>query len=259
MVGVPSADGPDARAARRRGRPDRLARAGRTAIDEESQGKQTWRYRFPAQDYDLGRGEVCDPAKKQARPDDNPVQVGGRRRSSAVDPAARTVDLKRPVDEPHPRAIVPLNWVRTTAHQAALYDLGTWVADHGIQAPGPARAGSRPALPTAAAGRPVARRGAAPRPARPDLEAARRLAVVARPHDARDPGPTGLGQDLHRRPDDLLAAGRRQAGRDHRHEPQGHRQPADRGVLEAAAVEGVDVPARSRRATTDAGPRRRRA
>ena len=180
-------------------------------------GKQTWRYRFPAQDYDLGRGEVYDPANKQARPDDNPVQVGGRRRSSAVDPASTD---RRPasasVDEPHPRAIVPLDWVRTKDHQAALYDLGAWVADHGIQAAGPDRAGARPAVPAAAARRAMARRGAPPRRANPTSRRRAGSAVVARPHDARDPGATRLGQDLHRGADDLLAAGRRQAGRHHR-------------------------------------------
>ena len=77
-------------------------------IDEVRNGKQTWRYGFPAQDYDLGRGEVCDPAQKQARPNDSPFRwaVGD---VVAVDPAARTLDLQRTVDKPHPRAIVPLN------------------------------------------------------------------------------------------------------------------------------------------------------
>ena len=52
----------------------------------------------------------------------------------------------------------------------------------------------------------------------------------ARPHDPRDPGPARLGQDLHRGADDLLAARRREAGRHHGDQPQGHRQPADRGL-----------------------------
>ncbi|HEX6868511.1 MAG TPA: ATP-binding protein, partial [Candidatus Limnocylindrales bacterium] len=94
---------------------------------------------FPEQDYDMGRGEAYDPANKQARPNDSPFSwtVGT---IVAIDPAARTLDLKRTVAQPHPRAVVPLDWVRTKDHQAALIELGTWVADHGIQASGPVRA-----------------------------------------------------------------------------------------------------------------------
>ena len=49
-------------------------------IGPPEKGKQTWRYRFPAQDYDVGRGEVYDPAQKQARPKQFAVQVADRRR-----------------------------------------------------------------------------------------------------------------------------------------------------------------------------------
>ncbi len=38
-----------------------------------AEGKQTWRYRFPAQDYDLGRGEVYDPAPEAGAPRRQPV------------------------------------------------------------------------------------------------------------------------------------------------------------------------------------------
>ncbi|MFL5687637.1 MAG: TM0106 family RecB-like putative nuclease [Chloroflexota bacterium] len=109
-------------------------------IGDERNGKQIWRYRFPEQEYDVTRGEVYDPGNKQARPNDSPFRwtVGT---VVAIDQAERTVDLRRSVAEPHPRAIVPLDWVRTKDHQAALIDLGTWVADHGIQADGPVRAG----------------------------------------------------------------------------------------------------------------------
>jgi predicted RecB family nuclease len=109
-------------------------------IGEPKNGKQVWRYRFPPQDYDLGRGDVFDPANKQARPNDSPFtwKVG---EVVALDPAELFVDLRRTVSEPHPRGIVPLPWVQTRDHQAALYDLGEWVADHGIQAVGPGRAG----------------------------------------------------------------------------------------------------------------------
>src|SRR3954453_16298596 len=109
-------------------------------LDVEAKGKQVWRYRFPEQDYDVSRGDVYDPANKQARPTDSPFswKVG---EVVAIGAAQRTVDLKRVVSEPHPRAIVPLDWVRTADLQAALFDLGSWVADNGIQAGGPVRAG----------------------------------------------------------------------------------------------------------------------
>jgi uncharacterized protein len=109
-------------------------------VDDEKNGKQTWRYRFPEQDYDIGRGDVYDPANKQARPADAPSswKVGEK---AVVDAASLTVDLRRTVDQPHPRAIVPLDQFRTSAHQASLFELGTWVADHGIGADGPNRAG----------------------------------------------------------------------------------------------------------------------
>jgi predicted RecB family nuclease len=108
-------------------------------IGELKTGKQVWRYRFPDQDYDL-HGDVFDPANKQARPNDSPFdwKVG---EVVALDAAALVIDLKRTVSEPHPRAIVPLPYIPTKVHQAALYDLGEWVADHGIQASGPTRAG----------------------------------------------------------------------------------------------------------------------
>jgi uncharacterized protein len=110
------------------------------AIGEEKGGKQIWRYRFPQQDYDMGRGDVFDPANKQARPNDSPFtwKVG---EVVAIDPAELVIDIKRTVSEPHPRAVVPMPWVPTRDHQKALYELGEWVAEHGIQANGPTRAG----------------------------------------------------------------------------------------------------------------------
>ena len=54
-----------------------------------------------------------------------------------------------------------------------------------------------------------------------------------RPGDAgsgpADPGAPGLGEDLHRRPDDREPRRAREAGRRRRQQPQGHRQGAGRG------------------------------
>ncbi len=51
-----------------------------------------------------------------------------------------------------------------------------------------------------------------------------------RSDDPRHPGSAGFGQDIQRRPNDLLAACRGRARRDHRDEPQGHRQPPQGGA-----------------------------
>ena len=81
-------------------------------VEDEKKGKQTWRYSFPVQEYDLGRGEVHDPANKQGTPERLPVQLGGRRgRSGRCRGPDRRVQAHR--ERAPPRAIVPLNWVRT--------------------------------------------------------------------------------------------------------------------------------------------------
>src|SRR5258705_4703891 len=108
-------------------------------IDEVRRGKQTWRYTFPSQDFDLGRGQLFDPARKAENPGGSPWDwvVGDL---VAVDPATRTLEIKRPIEGPHPAAVVSLPWFRTPDHQARLFELGEWVADHGIDEPGPNRA-----------------------------------------------------------------------------------------------------------------------
>ena len=234
-----------ARAAGRRGRPDRAARAGRTARRGRSKGKQIWRYRFPAQDYDLGRGEVCDPARSRRAATTTPSTwavgevVGGRSRGAHGRPAARSVD------EPHPRAIVPLDYVRDEGPPGGPL--------RPRRVGGGSRRSRRPdrlarlatccfRLPPRVgqcAGRAVSRRAGRIRRSRRRVGSA-----LALDHTTlADPGPARLRQDLHRRPDDLLAAGGRQAGRDHGNEPQGHRQPARRRSLEAAAIERRHVAA----------------
>ena len=81
---------------------------------------------------------VFDPSKAQADPGGNPFDWGAGK-MIAIDLAALTVDIRRAVDDPHPEAVVPLDWIRTADHQASLLDLGEWVAEHGIDAPGPHR------------------------------------------------------------------------------------------------------------------------
>ena len=140
-------------------------------------GKQVWRYRFPPQDYDLGRGEVYDPALK-ARDSGAKFSEWKTAELVAIDDAAQTVDLRGSADNPlpHPAAIVPLDIYMTTGQRAALEALGTWVADHGIDADGPYRA-----IRDLLIGRPPRTRMLAGEPLRradeTDLDAALRLAL----------------------------------------------------------------------------------
>jgi predicted RecB family nuclease len=105
-------------------------------VERLDNGKETWRYHFPDQEFDLGRNGVFDPARAKERPDDSPFSWGAGD-VVGVDLAAGTIDLKRDPDEEHPRAIVPLNWIATRDHQAALLELAEWIAEHGIAGPGP--------------------------------------------------------------------------------------------------------------------------
>jgi uncharacterized protein len=161
-------------------------------LDEPKNGKQAWRYAFPAQDFDLGRGDVHDPAQKQERPNDSPFtwQVG---EGAVVDVAGGTVDFRRILDKPHPRAIVPLDWVRTVDLQASLIEIGEWVAANGIDGDGPYRAARELLI-----GHPP-RVGQAPgealcRSDETDLDAARRLALALDRTTLPIQGPPGSGK-----------------------------------------------------------------
>jgi uncharacterized protein len=208
------------------------------AVDDERKGRQTWRYRYPPQEYDLGRGELYDPAKKQAAPSDSPFSwhVADR---VAIDPAGSTVDLKRTVADAHPRAVVPLNWVRTRDHQAALYELGEWVAEHGIEGDGPARAARDLLLlvPPRVGGwfdESLRRQGER------DLDAARRLALVLDRTTLAIQGPPGSGKTYAgaRMIGSLLEAGKRVGITGTSHKVIGNLL---REVLEAAGEDGIDV------------------
>ncbi|MEA2612458.1 MAG: hypothetical protein QOI52_417, partial [Chloroflexota bacterium] len=162
-------------------------------IDEVAKGKQTWRYRFPEQEFDLGRPDkVYEPRRKAERPADKPGEwaCGDM---VAVDPVALTVDIKRNPDDPHPDSIVPLAIFQTGQHRERLRDLGEWVAAHGIDGDGPGRAvrdlliGRAPRA-SQAAGEPLRR------PDETDLEAARRLAPLLDKTVLPIQGPPGAGK-----------------------------------------------------------------
>ena len=186
------------------------------------------------------------PRRKAGRPGRQPVQLG-RRRARRVDPAAHTVDIKRAVDDPHPQAVVPLPWVRDPRPSGATVRarrVGRRPRDRRRRA-APGR--PRPAARATAARRADAGRGAA-RPGETDLDAARRLAASLDRDRAAIQGPPGSGKTYTGARMIVQLLARRQAGRDHGDEPQGHRQPAP-AVLEAAtsaAVRHPDDPARRR-------------
>jgi uncharacterized protein len=203
-------------------------------------GRQTWRYRFPPQDFDLGRlGRLFDPAQKQARPGASPFDwaIGDL---IAVDAAARTVDIKR-APGPHPVAVVPLPWIPTPDHQARLLELGRSVADVGIDGPGPGHAArellvGRPPRTAAAAGDTLVR------PDEGHLEAARRLVLELDRTVLAVQGPPGAGKTFTgaRMICALLAAGKRVGIT-----ATSHKVIANllRAVLAAADTEAVHVAA----------------
>jgi predicted RecB family nuclease len=202
---------------------------------------QVWRYRFPDQDHDLGRGELYDPRSKLERPGDSPFswKVGT---VEAIDAAGLTVDIARTSDPAarHPEAIVPLDWIRTTRHQEALVELAEWVLEHDIDAPGPYRAvrdlllGRAPNVGTAP-GEDLCREGET------DLAAARRLALALDRTVLPIQGPPGSGKTYSgaRMICSVLAAGKRVGITGTSHKVIGNLLSA---VYEAAGEEpGVDV------------------
>jgi uncharacterized protein len=171
-------------------------------------GKQTWRYRFPEQDHDLS-GRLHDPDRWAADPDAKPGEwaIGDL---VAVDPAERTVDIKRTATDPHPRAVVSLNQYRTYDHRDRIYELGEWVVEHGLDGRGPARAVrdlllGQPPRAGQLAGEALARQGERP------IDAARRLALGLDETTLAIQGPPGSGKTYigARMIVTLLDAGRR--------------------------------------------------
>ena len=178
-------------------------------IGAAADGRQVWRYGFPEQDFGVSRGTVYDPGKARARPDDSPFswEIG---EIVAVDPAAATIDVRRRVEDPHPVGLVPLDWFRTTEHQAALVEIGQWVLEQGIDGAGPYRAARDLLLRRAPrlgqdAGAALIAAGES------DLDAARRIGLALDETMLAIQGPPGSGKTSTgaRMICALLAAGRR--------------------------------------------------
>ena len=110
----------------------------------KSKLRQTWRYRFAPQDYDIGsRSELYDPSLHQAQPEAKWSAWRVRARLLEINDAHGTLDLTWPPDAepPHPDALVPLDIFNDKEQRAALLALGEWVAPNGVDADGPWRAG----------------------------------------------------------------------------------------------------------------------
>jgi uncharacterized protein len=207
--------------------------------DRDPKGKQVWRYRFPAQEYKVSaRDVVYDPRKNQLNPTAKYTEweIGTVR---AIDHAARTVDISRQADEAHPTDLVALDVFSTNLQRARLFEIGEWVAAHGIDAAGPHRAARdlllrRPPRAGQAAGAGLC--GAS----ETQLEAARRLALALDHGTLPIQGPPGSGKTYAgaRMIVSLLRAGKRVGITAQSHKVIGNLIAA---VLEAADEEEFEV------------------
>jgi predicted RecB family nuclease len=106
--------------------------------------RQTWRYTFAPQDYDIGsRSRLYDPQLHRQHPGESWKTWLVKGGLHGIDDATSSVYLNWPPDvEPaHPEALVPLDTFNDNEQRAALLALGEWVATNGIDADGPWRAG----------------------------------------------------------------------------------------------------------------------
>jgi hypothetical protein len=113
---------------------DKTALGGLTYIGVVGKEKRSLihRYRFPPQDHAIGRAhDVYDPATRKS---------AGTVMS--IDEQSLTIDIKRGASSlvPHPTALVPRDIVDSRVLSESLLRLGTWVANSGIDGPGPFRA-----------------------------------------------------------------------------------------------------------------------
>jgi predicted RecB family nuclease len=157
--------------------------------------RQVWRYRFAPQDYDLGRGDLYDPARYRAQPDAKWSAWSVRGELMDIDDADATLDLALRADaEPtHPEALVPLNIVNDRELRGGVLRLGEWVAKHGIDAPGPRRAARDLLLRRApAVGQPAG--GSLRAAGETELEAACRLVLAIDEGTLAIQGPPGSGK-----------------------------------------------------------------
>ena len=203
--------------------------------------RQTWRYRYPPQEHDIGpRSDLYDPALYQEQPGAKWSAWKVKGGLMQVDDATLTVEMTWPPDaEPqHPGALVPLNIISDREQRGALLRLGEWTTANGIDAPGPWRAARdlllrRPPAVGQAPGDPLCN------PGESELDAARRIAEVLDGGTLGIQGPPGSGKTYTgaRMMVQLLKAGKRVGISATSHKVIMHFLNA---VL-AAANEGVEV------------------
>ncbi|MDP9467578.1 MAG: TM0106 family RecB-like putative nuclease [Chloroflexota bacterium] len=205
----------------------------------DAKGLQPWRYRFPAQEYKVSQGdEVFDPHRRQARPDARYSEWKAGK-VVAIDHAARTIVVLRGVADPHPASLVALTVFKTGAQRARLFEIGEWVADHGIDRDGPHRAARDLLLRCAPRGATIVD-GVLRRLEESPLQAARRIALELDRGTLPIQGPPGSGKTYAgaRMIVSLLAAGKRVGITANSHKVIGNLLAA---VLTAATEEGVAV------------------
>lgn len=142
------------------------------------------RYRFPPQEVTRPSGEVYVSAD---------VKSGRLGTIDAADLDVRTIDIRKTQQSAalHPSRVFFIRIVRATPLPDALFELGEWVASHGIDAPGPALAVRRLLLnqsPTLAGGAPWTLDGEGA------VACAMRLAVALDASVLAVQGPPGAGK-----------------------------------------------------------------
>jgi uncharacterized protein len=210
------------------------------ALDDlDLKGKQVWRYRFPAQEYRVSVGDaVYDPGKNQLKPQSRfgEWSIGTVR---AIDHAARTIDIRRTAADAHPAGLVALGIVTSTQQRERLFEIGEWVAEHGIDEAGPYRA-ARDLLLRRPPRAGQLHGGELCHPAESELAAARRLALQLDHSTFPIQGPPGSGKTYTgaRMIVSLLRAGKQVGITAQSHKVIGNLIQA---VLDAAEEEGLPV------------------
>ncbi len=202
---------------------DRRPAQGRTPVD---------RYRFPLQDTSVRRKSKL----KLPLPAD--CEFGD---VVAIDLAARTIDVKKrgACADLHPSAVFAHRAYKADEQWESLLRLGTWVADHGIDADGDYRA-ARDLLLGLKPRRPGGTAGVLERSGEGGVLAARRIALELDHGVLAIQGPPGSGKTFTgaRMICDLVRAGKRIGICATSHKVVAH---LITGVLEAAASESLDV------------------
>lgn len=117
-------------------RDERVAISGLQFVKRVGAIKRSFvdRYRYPAQETEIRRGD------KLKRLDEEVSSFG---EVIDIDAAARTIDIKKgpSIESEHATTVFVHDVVKTIVLRDALLRIGEWVADHGIDADGPYRAG----------------------------------------------------------------------------------------------------------------------